>query len=329
MVSGTAATSASDSPAMRPAPRGTSAVQVDLDSLIALRLAARSLVLAASRKVATSQAGIKTSRFRGRGVDYVESRGYQPGDDIRSMDWRVTARSGKPHTKVFQEERERSVLLVVDQSPSMRFGTRVCFKSVQAARAAALIAWSAIRGGDRVGALGFGSGVTGEVRPAGGPRGVLHCLRALADWDRLARADRSAVPSLLSQALERTRRLARPGCLILLLSDGFSGDAAAEAPLARLAAHGEVRLLLLTDALETQAPPRGRYAVEVAGQRRWLEFGGRTDARWTDAFRERRELLLQQTRRLGIGTLALDTRDDLARSLASLGLALATRRNAG
>lgn len=310
-------------------PRTGSAVKVELDALIAQRLAARSLVLAASRRVATAQAGIKASRFRGRGVDYVESRSYQPGDDIRSMDWRVTARSGKPHTKVFQEERERSVLLVLDHAPSMRFGTRVCFKSVQAARAAALIAWSAARGGDRVGALGFGSGVTGEVRPAGGPRGVLHCLRALVDWDVLARADREPSPAPLSQALERTRRLARPGTLIVLLSDGFSADEAAEAPLARLATHGDVRIVMTTDALETTAPPRGRYAVEVAGTRRWIEFGGRADARWTEAFRAHRERLQQFARRLGIGVVSLDTRDDPARSLAPLSLALARHRRAG
>lgn len=309
--------------------RGVAAVQVDLDTLIAQRLAARSLVLAASRKVSTAQAGVRSSRFRGRGVDYVESRGYQPGDDIRSMDWRVTARSGKPHTKVFQEERERSVLLVLDHAPSMRFGTRVCFKSVQAARAAALIAWSATRGGDRVGALGFGSGVTGEVRPAGGPRGVLHCLRALADWDAIARADRAAVAEPLSLALERTRRLARPGTLIVLLTDGFSADAAAEAPLARLASHGDVRVVVSTDALEMSAPPRGRYAIEVGGTRRMVDFGGSADARWTHAFEERRETLLRQARRLGIGVLTLDTRDDPARSLAPLSLALSTRRSAG
>lgn len=305
------------------------AVQVQLDDLIAQRLAARALVLAASRKAAGGQSGLKTSRFRGRGVDYLESRSYQPGDDIRSMDWRVTARSGKPHTKVFQEERERSVLLVLDHAPSLRFGTRVCFKSVQAARAAALIAWSAARGGDRVGALGFGSGVTGEVRPAGGPRGVLHCLRALADWDLIARADPAAAAAPLSQALERTRRLARPGSLIVLLSDGFSGDAAAEAPLARLAAHGEVRIVLLTDALELAAPPPGRYAVAVGGSRRWLEFGGRSDAAWTDTFRRHRETLLGQARRLGIPSLNLDTRDEPSRRLAPLGLALATRRSGG
>ncbi|TDR41700.1 uncharacterized protein DUF58 [Tahibacter aquaticus] len=304
-------------------------VEVVLDDLIAQRIAARSLVLAASRKVAAAQAGIKTSRFRGRGVDYVESRSYQPGDDIRSMDWRVTARTGRPHTKVFQEERERSVLLLLDHSPSMHFGTRVCFKSVQAARAAALIAWSAIRGGDRVGALGFGSGVTGEVRPAGGPRGVLHCLRALSDWDTLARVDRSDSATPLSAALERARRLARPGSLVILLSDGFCADAAAEAPLARLAAHGDVRLLTLTDALELAAPPRGRYAIEVAGARRWLEFGGSADAQWVAGFRARRQLLLDQCKRLGIASLALDTRDDLSRRLAALGLALATRRSPG
>lgn len=316
-------------PASRMPPRGAAAVQVDLDLLIGQRLAARSLVLAASRRVSTAQAGVRSSRFRGRGVDYVESRGYQPGDDIRSMDWRVTARSGKPHTKVFQEERERSVLLVLDHAPSMRFGTRVCFKSVQVARAAALIAWSAIRGGDRVGALGFGSGVTGEVRPAGGPRGVLRCLRALADWDAIARADRAAVAEPLSLALERARRLARPGTLIVLLTDGFSADAAAEAPLARLANHGDVRIVVATDALEMHAPPRGRYAVEVGGTRRIIDFGGSADARWTQAFEQRRETLLRQARRLGVGVLMLDTRDDPARSLAPLSLALSTRRRAG
>lgn len=313
--------------AVRPA--STAAVQVQLDDLIGQRIAARSLVLAASRKVSTAQAGIKTSRFRGRGVDYVESRGYQPGDDIRSMDWRVTARTGRAHTKVFQEERERSVLLLLDHAPSMHFGTRRCFKSVQAARAAALIAWSAVRGGDRVGALGFGSGVTGEVRPAGGPRGVLHCLRALADWDALARVERTAAATPLSAALERARRLARPGSLIILLSDGFSADAAAEAPLARLAAHGDVRVLLLTDALELAAPPRGRYAIDMAGARRWLEFGGAADAHWVAAFRRQRQRLLDQCKRLGVPTTTLDTRDDVSRSLAPLGLALATRRSMG
>src|SRR5215813_1795413 len=131
-----------------------SATQVTFDDLIAMRLRARRFARPATR-VAGHRSATHGSRFRGRGVDYVESRGYQPGDDIRQMDWRVTARTGRPHTKVFQEEREQSILLVVSHNASMRFGTRVRFKSVQAARAAALVAWAAALGGDRIGALGY------------------------------------------------------------------------------------------------------------------------------------------------------------------------------
>src|SRR4051812_8187740 len=149
-----------------------------------MRLRARRFARPPAR-VAGSFAATHASRFRGRGVDYVESRAYQPGDDIRQMDWRLTARSGRPHTKVFQEEREQSVLLLVDCNASMHFGSRVRFKSVQAARTAALVAWAAVHGGDRVGALGFGPGLNAEVKPGGGPRGALQVLRALVAWNAI------------------------------------------------------------------------------------------------------------------------------------------------
>src|SRR6185312_7752608 len=150
--------------------------------LIAMRQHARREEHAASKRVAGSRAAAHASKLRGRGVDYVESRAYQPGDDIRQMDWRLTARSGRPHTKLFQEEREQSVLLIVDGNPSMHFGTRERFKSVQAARTAALAAWAAVQGGDRIGAVGFGPGLAAELKPGGGPRGALRVLRALAEW---------------------------------------------------------------------------------------------------------------------------------------------------
>jgi uncharacterized protein (DUF58 family) len=302
-------------------------VRVRLEALLAQRLAARALVLAASRQVGHSTTGQKLSRFRGRGVDYAESRVYQPGDDIRTMDWRVTARTGRPHTKVYQEERERSVLLVVDYNDSMRFGTRVRFKSVQAARAAALIAWSAVRGGDRVGAIGFGAGIASEVRPVGGPRGALHCLRALARWDEIARDERAGVPGALSEALERTRRLARPGTLVIILTDGFSTDAAVEPVLARLREHCEVRILQCTDALEMSAPPAGRYLFVHGATRRVVEFGSPSaDAHWVDAFRAQRERLADYARRFGIPSTNIDTRDELGGRMAPLVLALAARR---
>src|SRR5512142_1555880 len=184
-----------------PTPR-TNPTHVALDELLALSAVAHGASLARARRSPALRSGGHASRWRGRGVDFRESRVYQPGDEIRHMDWRVTARSGKPHTKLFEEEREQGLLLAIDLNAGMRFGTRVRFKSVQAARAAALLAWMAAAAGDRVGALGFGGGINGEVKPAGGRRGVLHVLRALRDWD--AAAD-NAIQEPLSRGLARVR----------------------------------------------------------------------------------------------------------------------------
>lgn len=195
-------------------------------------------------------------------MDYAESRVYQAGDDARSIDWRRTARSGKPHTKLFREERERGLLLLIDTHATMRFGTRVRFKSVQAARAAALAAWSAVRGGDRVGALAFGS-LRDALTPHGGVSGALRVLGALARWD--ARDGDQSEP--FSSALNRVRRLALPGSRVLLISDGHCCDEGARAALTRLAKRAEVRVLIVTDALESTPPPPGSYAFETASGR--------------------------------------------------------------
>lgn len=282
-------------------------VAVGLPELIALRLRARRLARPAMR-VSGVHAATQASRFRGRGVDYAESRIYQPGDDIRQMDWRVTARSGKPHTKLFEEEREQSILLIVDENPSLRFGTRVRFKSVQAARAAALIAWTAARNGDRVGALGFGGGIDAEVKPGGGARGALRVLRALVEWD--AAADRTThVP--LSQALLRARRLARPGSRVILISDGFSADAAAQGPLSLLADHCDVAAIVLEDTLELAAPAPGRYALRGDSGRVLLDFAAaRTRADWQVWFGQKRAHLIGLCAKRALRWVALQTQEE-------------------
>jgi len=289
---------------MNPTPN--SAVHVALSDLLAMRLHARRMRRPGAR-VSGSHAATRASRFRGRGVDYVESRAYQPGDDIRQMDWRLTARSGRPHTKLFQEEREQSILLLIDCNPSMRFGTRVRFKSVQAARAAALLAWAAVHGGDRIGAIGFGPGLNAEVKPGGGPRGALRVLRALVEWDGIAAHDGPFEP--LSAALLRAHRLARPGTRVILLSDGFSADAEAEGPLSLLAEHCDVACVLLSDALEQAAPPPARYALRSDSGRVLLDFAAaRTRARWPQLFVERRAVLLGMLKRRALRSFVLDTR---------------------
>src|SRR5579875_3530238 len=186
---------------------------------------------------------------------------------------RRAARSGEWHTKLFQEERERSLLLLVDTHPEMRFGTRVRYKSVAAARAAALAAWTGVRGGDRVGALAFGD-VRDAVDPHGGVRGALAVLGALARWDARAASAATAerLRETLSAALERARRLALPGSRLLLLSDGWCTDEAAQRALLRLTRHIDVRVLIVVDALEHELPPAGAYAFRTDAGRMTVDL---------------------------------------------------------
>jgi uncharacterized protein (DUF58 family) len=215
-------------------------------------------------------AGQQSSRLYGRGMDYAESRVYQPGDDVRRLDWRLTARSGELHTKLFQEEREGRLLVLLDTHPSMRFGTRVRFKSVQAARAAALAGWYAARAGERVGAMAFGS-CQRMLKPRGGAHGAVALCGALADWDTDADAGAAAEP--LSAALARAGRL-HGASRVLLVSDGLSCDEAARGRLREISRHARVAVLVVADALELELPPPGRYPFEHAGERREVSLEG-------------------------------------------------------
>jgi uncharacterized protein (DUF58 family) len=207
---------------------------------------------------ASALAGAYRSRFRGRGVDFVESRNYQPGDDIRNMDWRVTARTGRAHTKVFQEERERPVLVVLDASPSLFFGTRTMLKSVAAGQLAAAVAWSAVRRGDRIGGFLFAPERHRELRPAGGRRGAMRMIQNLVEWLEPSRI--TGDPEPLSIALERVRHAVRPGSLIIIISDFFGLDEDCNRHLSRLRQHNDVIGCQVLDAAEHDLPT-GRYPI--------------------------------------------------------------------
>jgi uncharacterized protein (DUF58 family) len=128
----------------------------DFNELVSLGHKASRLQLVSGLQSTAASSGNYASPFRGQGLAFHEVREYRFGDDIRSIDWRVTARTNKPHLKVFTEERERTVILCIDANAAMRFGTRGTFKSVQAARAAALLGWHANVSNDRVGCIVFG-----------------------------------------------------------------------------------------------------------------------------------------------------------------------------
>ena len=228
-----------------------------LAELIALRALAH-----ARGRVRRGASGLRSqapSALRGRGMEYAESRAYAIGDDARHIDWRLTARSGKPHTKLFQAERERLTLLVADTAPSLYFGTRVRFKSVQAARAGAVAAWRAVADGDRIAAL-RGSATVPPVPAASGARGALRVLDALARWYARPPEDDGG----LELALDHARRLLRPGSRLLVLADPASAAAIPAARWPALTAHHQVVVLLLTDPLE-MAPPESLLAFAPAG----------------------------------------------------------------
>jgi len=236
-------------------------IESTLKELLALRSEAAQLNFSA-RKVSHSRlSGRYASHFRGRGMDYFESRPYIDGDDIRNIDWRVTARTGGLHSKIFVEERERPVLIVVDFSPSMYFGTRKALKSVVAARLAALMAWFASGHGDRVGGLLFNPlnqmPAELDIRPASGRGSVLRLLQALAIATQHHATARGE--NRLIDAMQHAARVARPGSLILLISDFSATRSSAEQsafrqPLHRLAAHSDIIAFSISDPFEHQLP---------------------------------------------------------------------------
>ena len=241
---------------------GDGRTQVSLAELIALRARVGRTKLAPLVSRA-ARSGQQSSRLYGRGMDYAESRVYQAGDDVRRLDWRLTARSGKLHTKLFQEDREGSLLIFMDTHASMRFGTRVRFKSVQAARTAACAAWYAARAGERVGVMAFGQ-ADSLLRPMTGPRGALAVCGALAEWDGRPASDRL---ESLADALMRANRLQHGASRVLLISDGFSADASARQRLLDLSRRAAVSVLVVADALELALVAPGRYPLEQAGER--------------------------------------------------------------
>lgn len=277
--------------------------------LISLRPRCHALRLPMRQPAASALAGAYRSRFRGRGVDFLESRNYQPGDDIRNMDWRVTARTGRAHTKVFQEERERPVLVVLDASSSLYFGTRRRLKSVAAGQMAAAVAWSAVRRGDRIGGFLFAPGKHRELRPAGGRRGAMRMIQGLVDW---LQPESTPEPGQepLSAALERVRHAARPGSLIIIISDFFSMDEDCNRHLSRLRQHNDVIGCQVLDVAEHMLPV-GRYPISDGENSSVLDMGQKTSR---SRYQAMSSMHLSEPRRLfqkhQCGWLVLHTDED-------------------
>jgi uncharacterized protein (DUF58 family) len=264
---------------------GHELISVSLKMLIDLAKPATGLNLHHSHN-RSRQSGGYVSRFKGRGMEFDEVRLYQPGDDIRSIDWRVTARTGKTHTKVFREERERPVFISVDNRFAMHFATRGVFKSVLAAKLAGLLAWAAEYHGDRIGGQLFSEHECRELKPQNGRHAVLRFLNAIVCGSGFSRpvnelATKAASAHTLEQVLARLTQHAHPGSLVYIISDFRGINDQAETHIAKLSRHCEVVLIFIHDPLESSLPAKGRYrftdderdvVIDTGDQQRLLSY---------------------------------------------------------
>ena len=281
----------------------------DLNELIALRFPAKQLQLGRRTRALSTLAGPNKSNFRGRGIDFEEVRSYQPGDDIRTIDWRVTARTGSAHTKLFREERERPVMVVVDQRSSMFFGSSHCFKSVLAAQLASLFAWSALNGGDRVGGLVFNDHEHQEIRPRRSRKTVLALLSQITHYNSSLPANAAGDQDSFANTLSNLRRIARPGSSLFLVSD-FRGASQGRARehLFELAKHTEMTAVSCADPMEFELPRAGTYAVTNGHERSELHTGDRNlRQRYQQRLQQQHELLSNDLLRLGVPLLTAST----------------------
>ena len=231
-------------------------VYTTIQGLLDLRHLADGLTLESNKRSGAILDGNTRSAFRGRGMDFAEVRPYQAGDDVRNIDWRVTARTQKPYTKLFEEERERPVFLVVDQRSSMFFGTRTQFKSVLAASIAGVIGWTALANNDRIGAMIFNDNEQIDIRAQRGKKAQLGLVHALNDANNALNSPISEKPISLSEILNEVMRVAKPGSSIFVLSDfNDFNDQCVEA-LAKLSRHTDTTLLHIFDEMEVNAPAK-------------------------------------------------------------------------
>ncbi len=244
-------------------------------------------------------------------MDFDETRIYQPGDDIRNMDWRVTARTGQPHSKIFKEERERPVFFITDLGASMHFATRGAFKSVIAARATALLAWAAVDHGDRVGGIIFSEKRHVELPPKARQHGVLRLLKTLEKLDSHSDAESSPPPQRLAQALNRLRRIINPGSLIFILSDFYHFDEECRRHFSYLARHNDIAGILIRDNLEITPPPPGIYNISNGSSISILNTSNKMlQQKYQDFFQKKYERLEKIFRKQRARLIELSTHQD-------------------
>ena len=302
-------------------------VAASTTALVRLRYGAKQLSLFPRLPPRAIMSGGHRSRFRGRGMDFDEVRPYQAGDDGRSIDWRVTARTTQTHTKVFREERERPVMLMADLRQSMFFGSHKC-KSVTTCEVVAALAWAALNAGDRVGGMVFSPDEQHDIRARRSHHSVLQLIKTLADTSA-SLINRQQDNFTLPQMLEYTRRVVHPGSAVVIVSDFHDFDHNAQGHLFELSRRCDLTLCHISDELDKELPPAGSYSISDGLRRFTLNT---RDSKLRSAFAQRKQeqftSLEQAASQLRANYLQIGTEADLIGLLLShYGSSAARRRS--
>ncbi len=284
-----------------------------VESLMALSLKAKGFAFLPRQPSNSILSGRHTSRLRGRGLNFEELRAYLPGDDIRTIDWKVTARTRRPYVRVYTEERDRPALLVVDQRQSMFFGSRLNMKSVTAAEAAAVSAWRIIGVGDRVGAVVFNDREIEQIRPHRSRRTVLRILDLLAEQNTELRADAilEGRQMMLNQALRSAAALVTQNHLVMVISDFDGADEQTELLLRGIASHNDVLAVMVYDPLRSKMPPPRNLVLSDGNLQVEIETGNKVVRRnVAEIADERANKILGWKASLGISVLSLSSGDE-------------------
>lgn len=249
-------------------------IHVSLAHLRQLQGKARGLSFLPNQPSASVLNGRHASRLRGRGLNFEEMRDYLPGDDVRSIDWKATARTGSPHVRVFTEERDRPALLVVDQRMSMFFGSRLNMKSVSAAEAAAIAAFRILNAGDRVGGIVFSDDEQLEFKPRRSRRSVYALLEATAQMNSNLHADLAVTrkPGALNEVLQSAARLAHHDHLVIVMSDFDGIDEQTHRHVSNLAQHNDLILMHVHDPAISDVGSRGKAVLGNVAQQAEVDF---------------------------------------------------------
>ncbi len=296
-------------------------VYVSVDDLAALEPIACDLTFLRKAPVRRLLAGRHESRMRGRGLSFEELRDYLPGDDIRTIDWRVTARTGKPFVRVYDEEKDRPALVIVDQRINMFFGSRRSLKSVAAAEAAALCAWRVMSLGDRVGGVVFNDLEEQILRPHRSREAVIRFAEEISAKNRAlsAASDMPRTPSKLDAVLTKVASVAQHDHLIIVVSDFDGHSLATRDLLLKMSVANDVICILVYDPFLLELPRQGEMVVSGGALQAELQFSRSSVRDAVDNFaRNRGRDLRSWQRDMGLPMLAVSAAEEVAPQLRTV-----------